>query len=995
MTRPIERPCTSWRWEDYLKDRLSNTEQAKFEEHLSVCVDCQNEIQNQAAQPELWEHAVAMLGRANEASVNPSANPLANPSILANPLMPDAPSDEDRDDGFRSRQVQCVLESLAPTDDPEMLGRLDDYEIVGVVGVGGMGVVLKGYDRSLRRIVAIKIMAPHLAGSGSARTRFQREARAAAAITHDNVIDIYGVSEANGLPYLVMPYARGPSLQQRIDEGGPLSVPEVLRIGRQIAAGLAAAHEQGVVHRDIKPANILLNDGIERLLITDFGVARAMDDASMTRTGLIAGTPQYMSPEQARGEAVDFRSDLFSMGSILYTACTGRPPFRSEAAYGILRRITDADPRRIRDINPEIPDWLVRIIERLMAKHPADRFEHAEEVARLLDGCLAHWQQPTQVPLPPSIVSLARMDSPDSPSKHRPRIEPTSSRQRHFSSKAIGVTVTLLLLAGLAVVDWSMILPVTNHSQALGVVNSAPNPNQHAPRELTIQAADSGIIVRWGDGIAKGARVKQGDLIAKVGPLGSSEQGGLETQLAAATHQGEVLQDQIDTAESNLKNIGNLRATIESQMKSYEQMQQQTDESSAQLVAAAENQLEAARQQVAEEEAVRDQAMIEFKRQQSLFQDKITSQLKFQSSEAKLRQTQAKVAQAELAVESAEANLAAKKQEAVAQRQKAQDDLVDSKKSIVTIENDEAKAAIQIHKIKFELANNQSTVERMEAELRRSNSYEVRAPFDGYVTEVTNRQLLKEGDFLCRLKAATPPAPDPDREPDQASVATMAPSSDQTTTPNDLTWAVSQDYSIPNHFGPNLLGPNLFAPVSDLKRRLRESRDEMKVLQSELKMVEKNDQLVMQDIARIKAEIVQTEEQAKSEDSSAAGRFENKLSSLASQLESLEDIVASRAIRITELLKARELPSQVLAEAESERDTIIGLLESQLSAARTQFKLQSDRVALVRQAVALGDQDRSDLINAEEQLAPTQGRVEQLELLLEMYRSLGLEKPVS
>jgi serine/threonine-protein kinase len=119
------------------------------------------------------------------------------------------------------------------------------------------------------------------------------------------VIDIYGVSESNGLPYLVMPFARGPSLQKRIDEGGPLSVTEVLRIGRQIAAGLMAAHEQGLVHRDIKPANILLNDGIERLLITDFGVARAMDDASMTRTGVIAGTPQYMSPEQARGEAVD------------------------------------------------------------------------------------------------------------------------------------------------------------------------------------------------------------------------------------------------------------------------------------------------------------------------------------------------------------------------------------------------------------------------------------------------------------------------------------------------------------------------------------------------------------------------------------------------------------------------------------------------------------------------------------------------------------------
>ncbi|MFT4556407.1 MAG: serine/threonine protein kinase [Planctomycetaceae bacterium] len=154
-----------------------------------------------------------------------------------------------------------------------MLGRLDGYEISGVIGCGGMGAVLKGFDRPLSRVVAIKVMAPHLATSGAARKRFAREAQAAAAMTHENVIDIYGVAESNGLPYLVMPYARGQSLQKRIDERGPLPVVEVLRISTQIAAGLAAAHQQGLVHRDIKPANILLSDGIERLVITDFGLA--------------------------------------------------------------------------------------------------------------------------------------------------------------------------------------------------------------------------------------------------------------------------------------------------------------------------------------------------------------------------------------------------------------------------------------------------------------------------------------------------------------------------------------------------------------------------------------------------------------------------------------------------------------------------------------------------------------------------------------------------
>jgi hypothetical protein len=304
--------------------------------------------------------------------------------------------------------VQQVLDHLAPTDDPQMLGRLGSYEIMGVVGSGGMGVVLKAFDPSLDRCVAIKTLNPILAGSGAARARFSREARAAAAVVHDNVIEIYGVAEAGNLPYLVTPYVRGTSLQRRLDDSGPLSTAEVLRVGMQTAAGLAAAHAQGLVHRDIKPANILLSEGVERVLITDFGLARAADDASLTRSGVIAGTPQYMSPEQARGEAVDPRSDLFSLGSTLYAACTGRAPFRAETSYGVLRRITDEAPRPIREINPAIPEWLCRIIARLMAKQPQDRYQSAGEVAELLEECLAHFQQPTVVPLPVSLASLSR-----------------------------------------------------------------------------------------------------------------------------------------------------------------------------------------------------------------------------------------------------------------------------------------------------------------------------------------------------------------------------------------------------------------------------------------------------------------------------------------------------------------------------------------------------------------------------------------------------------
>jgi serine/threonine protein kinase len=208
------------------------------------------------------------------------------------------------------------------------------------------------------------------------------------------------VAESHNPPYFVMPYVRGVSLEKRLREQGPLGVTEVLRISRQVAAGLAAAHAQGLVHRDIKPANILLAEGTERLEITDFGLARAADDASLTRTGVIAGTPQYMSPEQARGEAVDARSDLFSLGSLMYAMCTGHPPFRAETSYGILQRINESDPRPIAQINPDVPGWLAGIVQRLHAKDPAQRFASAAVVAAVLEQCLAHVQQPAVVPLP-------------------------------------------------------------------------------------------------------------------------------------------------------------------------------------------------------------------------------------------------------------------------------------------------------------------------------------------------------------------------------------------------------------------------------------------------------------------------------------------------------------------------------------------------------------------------------------------------------------------
>jgi hypothetical protein len=292
---------------------------------------------------------------------------------------------------------------LAPPTRPDSLGRLGHYEVLEVLGRGGFGTVFKAFDDQLHRVVAVKVLAPQLAASGTARERFLREARAAAAVRDDHVVNIHAVQPAE-LPYLVMEYVAGQTLQQKLDKAGPLSVPEVLRIGSQIAKGLAAAHATGLVHRDVKPANILLENGVERVKLTDFGLARAADDASLSHAGAVAGTPQYMSPEQAQGGQIDHRSDLFSLGSVLYAMLTGLPPFRATTTLAVLKCVVEADPRPIAETNPETPGWLCAIIARLHAKDPAQRFGSAREVAELLQQHLAHLQQPAAVPMPAPVT---------------------------------------------------------------------------------------------------------------------------------------------------------------------------------------------------------------------------------------------------------------------------------------------------------------------------------------------------------------------------------------------------------------------------------------------------------------------------------------------------------------------------------------------------------------------------------------------------------------
>ena len=354
------------------------------------------------------------------------------------------------------------LDFLGPSAQPGSLGRLAHYEVHEVLGRGGFGTVVRAFDEKLHRMVAIKVMARGLAATSPPRKRFLREARAAAAVRHEHVVSIHAVDE-QPIPYLVMEYVAGPTLQAKLDRSGPMEVGEVLRIGYQIADGLAAAHRQGLIHRDIKPANILLEGAAERVKITDFGLARAADDASLTQSGTIAGTPMYMAPEQALGETIDQRADLFSLGSVLYVMCTGRPPFRASSTLAVLRRVAEDAPRPILEVISEVPVGLCNLIDRLHAKDPADRFSSAEEVADLLRAQFEAQRSPRNAPLaatpprPGARAKPAPFDSEFFPSAKRAmgtdgQPQPTGPS---LGTLLIWSFVAVLVLAGLFAWDQS------------------------------------------------------------------------------------------------------------------------------------------------------------------------------------------------------------------------------------------------------------------------------------------------------------------------------------------------------------------------------------------------------------------------------------------------------------------------------------------------------------------------------------------------------------
>jgi serine/threonine protein kinase len=275
---------------------------------------------------------------------------------------------------------------IGPPQAPTEIGRLGPYRVLGLLGSGGMGMVLRAIDPQLEREVALKVILPKYAADPRARQRFLREARASAAVDHVHVVPIFHVGDEHGLPFLVMPLLKGQTLAKALKQTPRLAIAEVARIGREIAEGLAAAHDMHLIHRDVKPGNIWLEGKKRSVRLLDFGLARptANEPAgieALTEPGVSVGTPAYMSPEQARGEAVTAASDLFSLGEVLYLMATGKAAFDGPMPAAILTALATKDPDPPSAIAPDMPPALSDLILRLLAKEPAERPPSATAVA--------------------------------------------------------------------------------------------------------------------------------------------------------------------------------------------------------------------------------------------------------------------------------------------------------------------------------------------------------------------------------------------------------------------------------------------------------------------------------------------------------------------------------------------------------------------------------------------------------------------------------------
>jgi predicted Ser/Thr protein kinase len=385
-----------------------------------------------------------------------------------------------------------AVPGFGPPAGPGEVGTLGPYRVLKELGRGGMGAVYLALDTRLNRRLALKVMLPAFATHPPARERFLREARAAATVEHDNVVTVFEADERDGVPYIAMQYLQGTTLGDHLQRHGP-TVPQVLRVAEEAAAGLAAAHACGLVHRDIKPANLWLEAPNGRVKVLDFGLARPVEaETELTRSGDVVGTPAYMSPEQARGDKLDHRTDLFSLGAVLYRLCTGKLPFTGPSTMAVLTALGTREPPPVRELNPDVPEPLAALVHQLLAKDPADRPPTADEVVR-------------------RVRALAAAAGPDAP-------DPEGPTRSHAGPLAAFAPIPVEVRTDDAFAD-------------LGTTDAEPAPDRPAPRPAP---GGRGVWVAAGLAAALAAAVIGGVAIATRTGDGTGTKPGVPDGTAAA-----------------------------------------------------------------------------------------------------------------------------------------------------------------------------------------------------------------------------------------------------------------------------------------------------------------------------------------------------------------------------------------------------------------------------------------------------------------------------
>lgn len=369
---------------DYVSGNLSEADSGATSSHLTECDECRATVE--------WLQARRLADDTKQGPIYDEAT---------GAFVPGATGLEDTQE-LPAASFDPAM--FGPATSEDSLGTLANYEIHEVLGYGGMGVVFRAFDQQLRRPVAIKVLNRDLAAGQIARRRFIREARAAAAINHANVVTIYSVEEEHDPPLLSMELVQGKSLRDYIHERQHLDPIETLRIAAQVAYGLAAAHAHGVIHRDVKPANIMFDEGVQRVKLTDFGLARvAVDNVELTSQDHTVGTPAYMAPEQVLAREIDTRADLFAFGCVIYAMLTGHSPFYGRTALQVAHKVTEWVPPPLAESHPAVPEFLSEIVAKLLEKDPDDRYQSAAEVAELIN---AHLSMINQTPTD-KLVALA------------------------------------------------------------------------------------------------------------------------------------------------------------------------------------------------------------------------------------------------------------------------------------------------------------------------------------------------------------------------------------------------------------------------------------------------------------------------------------------------------------------------------------------------------------------------------------------------------------